>query len=104
MSEAIDLASADLWLKQAVGHDVTGPLSKADALVLTAKIKGYAGVTWVLIASAHEHKAHKALGYKTWGDYVAAEFDMSRQHAYRLLDQGRMIAEIEEEDRKRAAN
>jgi hypothetical protein len=39
---------------------------------------------------------HVALGYSSWPDYCAAEFDIGRSHAYRLLDAAR-VAELLEE-------
>lgn len=38
----------------------------------------------------------ETLGYSSWEAYVKAEFDISRQYSYRLIDQGRVIREIEE--------
>lgn len=86
--------SPNLWLDGAVGHHVEGDLNYGDAEVLTAKIKAYAGATWVLLYAAHERKAHKALGYDTWEDYVRTEFDMSRSRSYQLISQARVVLEI----------
>lgn len=88
--------SAALWLDQAVGHHVEGDLDKMDALAVTAKIKAYAGVAWTLLVEAHERKAHKALGYASWAEYVEAEFDMSRSRSYQLISQARVVLEISE--------
>lgn len=71
------------------------PLTANEAQALTAKIKGYVSSAWIMLVEAHDRLAHVALGYGTWEEYVRVEFDISRQHAYRLLDQGRVIAEIE---------
>lgn len=88
--------SAGLWLEQAVGHHVDGDLSRMDAEAVTAKIKAFAGVAWVLLNEAHHRKAHKAMGYATWGEYVEVEFDMSRSRSYQLINQARVITEISE--------
>lgn len=85
-----------LWLDQAVGHHVEGDLTKMDALAVTAKIKAYAGVAWTLLVEAHSRKAHRALGYKSWAEYVEAEFDMSRSRSYQLISQARVVMEISE--------
>lgn len=71
------------------------PLNADEARTLTDTIKSAAEVLWVLIARAHAGKAWTALGYSTWEDYVKAEFDISRSRSYQLLDQGRVIREIE---------
>lgn len=67
----------------------TQPLSAEDARELTDRIRRMVGLLWELVTEAHERKAHKALGYATWKDYVAAEFQMSESRSYQLLDQAR---------------
>lgn len=71
-------------------------ITKAQARKLTDRIKTAADQLWSLLLEAHEGKAWKALGYKSWSEYVGSEFDMGRAHAYRLLDQGRVIRAIED--------
>ena len=70
-------------------------ITKAQARKLTDRIKTAADQLWSLLLEAHEGKAWKALGYKTWEAYIGAEFDMSRRQSYNLLDRGRVIREIE---------
>lgn len=86
--------SASLWLDQAVGHHVEGDLDATEAAALTAKIKAYVGVTWLLLNEAHERRADKALGYASWAEYVEAEFDMSRSYAYRLIAHAKAVYEL----------
>ncbi len=74
----------------------TGDLNRDDASRLTAKIKGYAGRTFQLLAEAHDRKAWKALGFTSWAQYVAIEFDMSKSRAYQLVSQARIVAELAE--------
>lgn len=88
--------SASLWLDQAVGHRVEGDLDASEAATLTAKIKAYVGVTWILLSEAHARRADRALGYDSWADYVKAEFDMSRGHAYRLVAHAKAVYELAE--------
>lgn len=71
-------------------------MSKADAKKLTQKIKTAVDDLWSLLVQAHEGKAWKALGYQTWEAYVSAEFSMSRQRSYQLIDQGKVIRAIAE--------
>lgn len=95
MSEGSDLT---LWVSDQIGHAVPdGDLSKMDALAVTAKIKAYAGVTCILIAAAHEKRAHKALGYSSWEEYVGAEFDISKSRSYQLISQAKFVLELAEE-------
>jgi chromosome segregation ATPase len=77
-------------------ESTTSLLDKADATALTQRIRTAVDGLWTLLLEAHDHKAWKALGYATWAAYVQAEFDMSRRHSYRLLDQGRIIRAIED--------
>ena len=78
-------------------HAAPAPdLTADEAQVLTAKIKAHVCQAWVLINEAHDRKAHRALGYATFEDYVRDEFDMGRSRAYQLLDQAHVIAELSE--------
>lgn len=40
-----------------------------------------------LLFEAHEGKAWKFLGFKSWTGYVEEKFPFTRQHSYRLLEQ-----------------
>lgn len=77
-------------------QSLTTELSLDEAKALTERIRAAADQLWQLLLEAHERKAWKALGYASWSEYVSTEFDMSRRHAYRLLDQGRVIRAIED--------
>lgn len=72
-----------------------GDMSEARAREITEAIRSAATVTFILLAQAHEHNAHKALGYSTWAEYVQQEFDMSAQRSYQLLDLSKVTHEIE---------
>jgi ribosomal protein S16 len=74
----------------------TAPLSVDEARTLTDRIRSAAETLWSLLLEAYERQAWRTLGYGSWKDYVEEEFSMSRQHAYRLLDQGRVIRALEE--------
>lgn len=87
----------DIWLRDQLGHEVSaGDLTKMEALEVTAKIKAYAGITCLLLAAAQERKAHKALGYSTWVEYVEAEFDIGKSRSYQLISQAKFILELAE--------
>ena len=79
----------------AVKADLVVQLSEAEARDLTDRIRSTAEDLWSLLLEAHDRQAWKALGYGTWAEYVQTEFSMSRVHAHRLMDQGRVIREIE---------
>ncbi len=74
----------------------SGAMSKSAAEEITNAIKSYATATWVLVKRAHDGKAWKSLGYSTWAEYVAAEFDMSTSRSYQLINQAEVIATLEE--------
>jgi uncharacterized protein YgfB (UPF0149 family) len=75
--------------------EVVDLLTKDEAQALTAKIKSYAGVLSELLVKAHDGQAWRALGYATWGEYIATEFDMSRSRAYQLISHARFVAELD---------
>lgn len=58
-------------------------------------IRASADEMWALLLEAHEEKDWSALGYDSFGAYVEGEFAMNRGHAYRLIDRGRVIRELE---------
>ena len=74
----------------------SGAMSKSAAEEITNAIKSYATATWVLVKRAHDGKAWKSLGYSTWADYVATEFDMSASRSYQLINQAEVIATLED--------
>jgi hypothetical protein len=66
-----------------------------EARALTEQIKTSVEKTWRLLLNAHEWNAWGALGYSTWESYVRAEFGIGRSRSYQLLDQARVVREIE---------
>lgn len=73
-----------------------GPMSAAEARAITDRINDAAGRLCDLLAEAHEREAWRALGYSGWSEYVAGEIGVSRQHAYRMVDHGRVLAALRE--------
>lgn len=76
--------------------DLVIEMSEEKAREVTDAIQAAASATYVLLAQAHQGKAHKALGYATWADYVNKEFEMSSARSYQLLDLSKAIKLIEE--------
>lgn len=74
----------------------TRDLTANEAFAITKRIRAAVDRVWSLLLEAHDRKAWKALKYPTWEAYIKAEFQIGRAHAYRLLDQGRVISAIEE--------
>lgn len=72
-----------------------GAMSRQAARELTDSIKATATATYILVSKAHEMKAWKSLGYKSWEEYVRNEFDMSASRSYQLINQATVINEIE---------
>lgn len=96
MDDGLDdavIAETDLEIIAPI--DFTEPLTEVEARSLTETIRNAVDVVWALIARAHAGGAWKALGYDTWAEYVREEFDMSRSRSYQLLDQARVVREIE---------
>lgn len=76
--------------------DLSQPeLNEDEARELTEQIRTTADMLYVLISRAHQGKAWQALGYNSFKDYVKEEFNISRSRAYQLLDQAKVVSEIE---------
>jgi hypothetical protein len=75
---------------------VAAELTEIEARTLTDRIKQTTDQLWRLLLEAHERKAWAALGYQSWRHYALNEFNMGQSHAYRLLDQGRVIRALEQ--------
>jgi hypothetical protein len=76
-------------LQQAARND--RPLSQDQARSLTEQIRAALGDACIPLLAAHQGKAWRALGYKTWAGYVQAEFGLSRSRSYELLVQARVM-------------
>lgn len=72
------------------------PCTQQEAQLLTESIRRAAERIWELMLEAYERRAWSALGYPTWRDWAQQEFGWSQGHAYRILDQGRVIKALEE--------
>ncbi len=75
--------------------DTSTVASFEEARDLTHRIRRCLDRAWQLLLEAHERRAWVALAYTTWEKYVRTEFNLTRQHSYRLLDQEKVILEIE---------
>lgn len=71
------------------------PLSLREAQVLTARIKSEMNQACLLLAEAHDRRAWKVLGHKTWEHYVRKEIGYSRSRSYEILDQAKAIRSIQ---------
>jgi hypothetical protein len=76
--------------------EVVATCTPEEARDLTSQIAAAADSLWMLLAEAHDRGAWRALGYGSFREYVSAEFGMTKQRAYQLLDQARVIAAITE--------
>ncbi len=76
--------------------NVAGPMDKAEAQAIPDRIRGHIDAAWKDLVRARDGQAWKALGYPTWEAYVKKEFGISDRHSRRLLDQGEVIAAIED--------
>ena len=70
-------------------------LSKDEAVVLTEHIRSTGEALMSLLARAHQGRAHLALGYNTFEEYVTDQFQMSRSRAYQLLSAEKVRIAIE---------
>lgn len=70
-------------------------LTHSEAQSLTDNIKSTANLLYLLLNKAYKGRAWIALGHKNFEEYVRAEFSISRSRAYQLLNQAKVIEEIE---------
>jgi hypothetical protein len=79
--------------KQEIDTRVRGiaAMDKDEARALTTQIQRTSVRLWLLVTEAHDRKAHQALGYETWADYVKAELNMSESRSYQFLDTGHVM-------------
>ena len=76
--------------------DLSSPeLNETEAREITNKIRTTTNVLYLLIARAHAGKAHVALGYSSFENYIKEEFNYSKSYAYKLLNQANVINAIE---------
>ena len=67
-------------------------MTERQARKLTDEIKGQASLPQDLLLQAYEGRAWSVLGYPSrMAGCAKHEFGMGQSHAYRLLDQGRVI-------------
>lgn len=66
-------------------------LTAEQARALTDQIQRTSMRLWLLVTEAHDRKAHLALGYENWADYVRAELNMSESRSYQFLDTGHVM-------------
>lgn len=69
-------------------------LSRDEARSLTDEVRGDAERLWSKLVELYEGGAHVALGYGSWGSYFETEFGGSDATAYRLLQSGRVMAQL----------
>lgn len=70
--------------------------SKVKAQEITESIKSASVALHSLMTEAYRYKAHKALGYSTWEEYVKTEFDISRSRSYQLIHYAETLEMIQE--------
>lgn len=71
-------------------------MTKEEAIELTGDIKSTSTALYILLKKAHDNKAWISMGYKSWSEYIANEFEFSRTRSYQLINQANVIEEINE--------
>lgn len=84
-----------MTLVNAETGEIVTLLSKDAARKLTDEIKQDAQALSDKLVQAYDGRAWAALGYSSWREYAAAEFDMSQSRAYQLLDMSRVMRALE---------
>ena len=85
-----------MTLVNAETGEVVSELTPDEARDLTERIRDGLTLTWQLVVEAHDRRAWKALGYASFRSWVEGELNISRGHAYRMLDHGRVMQALAE--------
>lgn len=91
-NEVVEILDSELTTAEVDNTEIV--MSEDEAKELTISIQSTATALYVLLKKAHDEKAHIALGYKTWAEYIDEEFDFSRARSYQLINQANVIEEI----------
>ena len=71
------------------------PMSKSEAEEAVIRLKDHVRGAWYELTEIHDRKGWRSLGYTSFETFVAGELGMSRAHAYRLMEGGRLLKEME---------
>lgn len=79
-----------------IGHPLPAgaDLTVRQARLLTFQIRSATRAVSQLLLLAHDRKAWRALGYRSWRTYVRQELGFSRSRSYELLDHARVVQAI----------
>ena len=91
-NEVVDILDSELTTVEVDNTEIV--MSEDEAKELTISIQSTATALYVLLKKAHDEKAHVALGYRTWAEYIDEEFEFSRARSYQLINQANVIEEI----------
>ncbi|MFD4535648.1 hypothetical protein ACFWNL_18410 [Kitasatospora sp. NPDC058397] len=87
--------------REPVEGEVVVPVDAEEARALTAEVRKAvedvrrsAGRLAETVRRAYDARVWEVLGYPSWAEYAREELDVSRSHAYRLLDVARATEEI----------
>lgn len=67
-------------------HEVVREMTPEAARDLTDRIRTAGNDLAEMLHQAHQGRAWLALGYESWKEYTAKEFQISERHSFRLLD------------------
>jgi hypothetical protein len=79
----------------------TTEMGRKEAESITQAIKDNFGSLGSMLVQARDKKAYKALGYRSFETYCKTEFGKSITSAYRLIEDAKVVAQLEAEISKR---
>jgi hypothetical protein len=79
----------------------TTEMGRKEAESITQAIKNNFDSLGSMLIQARDRKAYKALGYRTFEGYCKTEFGKSSSNAYRLIEDAKVVAQLETEIAKR---
>ena len=76
-------------------------MGRIEAEAVTQAIKDNFDSLGAMLIQARDRKAYKALGYRSFEGYCKTEFGKSSSNAYRLIEDAKVVAQLEAEISKR---
>jgi hypothetical protein len=101
---------ADVWSAETSRHELDAreaikqskepsspdPFTVEAARALTDEVKADAAALWAKLLRLYEGGAHTALGYASWREYCAEEFNLGKSRSYQVLDAARVVEALPE--------
>lgn len=93
--DSIEVMQGEVIGDEIVLSDTERQLTEPEARLITDSIRSTSEVLYSMVAKAYAGKAWVSLGYADFKEYVTYEFNISVSTAYSLINQNRVIEQLE---------